>query len=36
MLEENTKLVGIKFVYVNESYTSKTCSAYGTKNIVRG
>lgn len=35
MLEEKTKIVGIKLVYVSEAYTSKTCPVCGKQNIVK-
>lgn len=35
MLEEKTRLFGIKLVYINEAYTSKTCPICGTQNIVK-
>ncbi|MEM2057927.1 MAG: transposase, partial [Thermoproteota archaeon] len=35
MLEEKAKIVGIKLVYVNEAYTSKTCPVCRKQNIVK-
>lgn len=35
ILEEKTKFLGIKLVYVNEAYTSKTCPVCGKQNTVK-
>lgn len=35
MLEEKTKLAGVKLVYVNEAYTSRTCPTCGSQNTVK-